>query len=55
MMPSTFITSAPGADSPKRSMPMLIPSSPTYLAQVDGTIASIDTRRRHDSGRTSAR
>ena len=54
-MPSSFITSVPGALRPKRWRPTTLPSSPTYCDQISGTPASIATRRRHASGRTSSR
>jgi hypothetical protein len=34
---------------------MLTPSRPTYFANVDVTLASIDTRLRHVRGSTSSR
>src|SRR4051812_28561488 len=55
VMPSSFMTVPPGAERPKRSMPTTAPSSPTYLAQVELTVASMATRLRHDLGSTSSR
>ncbi len=45
----------PGALMPKRLMPTIFPSSPTYCDQICGTPASIATRLRHSLGKTSAR
>ena len=50
-----FITSAPGADMPKRLIPSAMPSRPTYGAHVELTVASMDTRLRQDFGSTASR
>jgi hypothetical protein len=55
VMPSSFITVLPGALRPKRSMPRILPSVPTYFHHSAVTPASMAMRLVQDGGRTSSR